>query len=579
MSDPGTTGSKRDISKELWEIIETLSDDAQQVTLRKAKELGFDLNKGTIPFDETLINLCNNRDILHDAIHRARLPQLPLKIQETLLTDSKKVSGQLAAIANGNDAIIPLESAVEDLTASVWYSGLQNLTGSILGFEKKLNQLKTLESTIGAAKRQAEEFVAKEAKAVEKIQQLEKLSIAADRATEKINNTVAEVEATKSRLKESEQQSGASLASVQQSAKTANDGAAAIGVHASETEASTKRAKELLDDAEVLRAGYKTLEEGLRILVTTTEAAVATSQNSHETRLATIEENAKTQIDSLRTSTEEAVEAFRTETSAKIVESLTALRTENDTFLATMRQSEEDRVTRAKKQLLSSNEEFVTAADAAKESYRVSSVELQAKATQIIDENNKELNRLTSHLSELEEIIHEKIQLATNFQLFHSFQTRQFSIARSKRFWGWALAACVLASLGLSSYFIWYLQHVQVFNTAFYMKLSISLPIVYAITFCSLQFSHERRLEEEYAFKANISISLDPYRKLVAELIDVNNPVEKAKYSDFVIESINRVFTSPTSHGSDEKPTDDIVTGVIKEVGNIITPLAKIIRR
>jgi hypothetical protein len=94
-----------------------------------------------------------------------------------------------------------------------------------------------------------------------------------------------------------------------------------------------------------------------------------------------------------------------------------------------------------------------------------------------------------------------------------------------------------------------------------------------------LQFSRERRLEEEYAFKANISISLDPYRKLVAELVDTDDPADKAKYSDFVIESINRVFTSPTANSFEDRPSSDLVTGIIKEVGNIITPLAKALRR
>jgi hypothetical protein len=53
------------------------------------------------------------------------------------------------------------------------------------------------------------------------------------------------------------------------------------------------------------------------------------------------------------------------------------------------------------------------------------------------------------------------------------------------------------------------------------------------------------------------------------------------KYADFVIESINRVFTSPTSHGfDDEKATPaDQISGVLKEVGNIVAPLAKALRK
>src|SRR5438874_3995807 len=49
-----------------------------------------------------------------------------------------------------------------------------------------------------------------------------------------------------------------------------------------------------------------------------------------------------------------------------------------------------------------------------------------------------------------------------------------------------------------SGFFIWSLQFVQTYNAAFYLKLSISVPLIYAIAFCNVQYSRERRLEEEY---------------------------------------------------------------------------------
>ena len=79
-----------------------------------------------------------------------------------------------------------------------------------------------------------------------------------------------------------------------------------------------------------------------------------------------------------------------------------------------------------------------------------------------------------------------------------------------------------------------------------YLKLSISIPLIYAIAFCNLQYARERKLEEEYAFKSSVSISLQPYRDLVHDLVDKGNPAELSKYTTFVIESVNRVFTSPT---------------------------------
>jgi hypothetical protein len=87
-------------------------------------------------------------------------------------------------------------------------------------------------------------------------------------------------------------------------------------------------------------------------------------------------------------------------------------------------------------------------------------------------------------------------------------------------------------------------------------------------------------LEEEYAFKSSISISLDPYQKLVASLINRQNPEELSKYTAFIIESVNRVFSSPTERIFEDAPKDrNAAEKVIKAVGDLIEPLAKAIKR
>ena len=111
------------------------------------------------------------------------------------------------------------------------------------------------------------------------------------------------------------------------------------------------------------------------------------------------------------------------------------------------------------------------------------------------------------------------------------------------------LGVLVIVSIALSC---WIMTSKEVLSVAFYLKLSISIPLIYAISFCTVQYSRERKLEEEYAFKSNISISLDPYQELVGRLmkLGVTDPeqakLEQAKFTAFIIESINKVFTSPT---------------------------------
>ncbi len=180
------------------------------------------------------------------------------------------------------------------------------------------------------------------------------------------------------------------------------------------------------------------------------------------------------------------------------------------------------------------------------EVFNVQVTELSENSQTTIKEHKDAYVRLVGNLDELEGRIRKSIEKATGHSLFHSFQKRQLDLEKAKHIWAYLLGGMVLVSLCASGLFIYSLQFVQVYNAAFYLKLSISLPLIYGIAFCSVQYSRERRLEEEYAFKSNISISLDPYQRLVGELVDKAKPEELAKYTAFIIDSVNRVFTSPT---------------------------------
>ena len=105
MSEQSTPQSKQGNSALLWDIVQTFSDEAQNAAQKKAIELGYSLDKGDIPFSETLINLSRNRDILLKSIENIALPQLPLKIQNQLIADARKVSTQLTLLVNGTDSV------------------------------------------------------------------------------------------------------------------------------------------------------------------------------------------------------------------------------------------------------------------------------------------------------------------------------------------------------------------------------------------------------------------------------------------------------------------------------------------
>ena len=146
-----------------------------------------------------------------------------------------------------------------------------------------------------------------------------------------------------------------------------------------------------------------------------------------------------------------------------------------------------------------------------------------------VKNNKAETETLISDLQKLEDQIKVQIQKATGFSLFHSFQTRQEELRHSKNWWVGALIILLLCSVGLTLFLVFTLQKTTALSVEFFLKLGLSLPLFIAVGFCIVQYSKERRLEEEYAFKSNISISLIPYQELVQKLVSADNPVEREK--------------------------------------------------
>lgn len=220
----GTTSAlpeKQDLPKEIWKVATTLSDEAQNAAMRKARELGFDLNKGRIPLEETLINLSHNREVLLDAADKNKLVQLPLKLQYILLAQTQKVSESLSALVNGSDALLPLEDSVDDLTSIMWQYNLHNLSEQVLGFQSKMNQLKAQETLIRRAYREAEEFEASNSRAREFLGQIEVASKTTSEVVKSAQSAMDQISATLAKVQEQEQKVAALTVQGQQHDSTA----------------------------------------------------------------------------------------------------------------------------------------------------------------------------------------------------------------------------------------------------------------------------------------------------------------------------------------------------------------------
>lgn len=445
--------------EKLYSLLSTFTDEAKDAALAKVKELKIDPNRGPVSLDESYINLETSVQILKDAIEKKKLVQLPITIQRTLEPILVEIQRAQTSLAAGNDEVVNLGNGIEQLYTAIWEYGLNNLSDEVLGYQKKLNQLKN--------------------------EQVE-----------------------------------------------------------------LKRLRKEIEDALPLKKQLAAIHSNASSVVSTLEGMLPIAQQNSE---------AVAQLLAKTTETDQKVSAV----------------------LATAQQQES-----SSNQLLagtkSANTEVVSLTSAIREfhkqieDYRTKLTDAVAKASETVAENDKATKEILARLNKLEDEIKVQIEKATGFSLFHSFQTRQLNLARGKNRWVLALVCLVFASLGLTGYLAATTQSVTV---GFWLKLSLTVPLIYAIAFCSVQYSRERRLEEEYAFKSSISISLVPYQELVGKLVEEDNPKEVEKYTAFIIDSISKVFTSPT-HVVFESHTEKgkFPAEAVKQLSEALAPLVKALK-
>ena len=211
------------------------------------------------------------------------------------------------------------------------------------------------------------------------------------------------------------------------------------------------------------------------------------------------------------------------------------------------------------------------------EGFRDTIQEVQKNARDTIQEHTRKTQDLVTNLTTLEAQIKDQIEKATGFSLFHSFQTRQENIGKNKNKWLIAIAILIFTALILTA---WIANNHKGYDVAFYLKISLSLPLIFGISFCTVQYSRERKLEEEYAFKSNISISLIPYKELIEQLSIT--PEQKEQYTSFLIDSISRVFTSPTETvfggGKEGGSSEDAIRKLSIAMESLMKPIEPVLK-
>ena len=194
--------------------------------------------------------------------------------------------------------------------------------------------------------------------------------------------------------------------------------------------------------------------------------------------------------------------------------------------------------------------------------------DLQTDSDKRIGDLEERSRTLVNRNTDLEQRVELQLQKATGASLFHAFQQRRGELTKAK--WIWAVIS--VGALVLTVVWSIYLAtSAGSLDTAFFVRLGGTLPVLALVVFCLSQYGRERRAEEEYAFKSALSLSLVPYKDLIEEL-EVEGT--DAEYAKFLTSTIGQIYTAPRlTRESGRSAGDRSVLKTMEAVNDLVEKL------
>ena len=160
------------------------------------------------------------------------------------------------------------------------------------------------------------------------------------------------------------------------------------------------------------------------------------------------------------------------------------------------------------------------------------------------DNNLKIMSELKNDADALLEELQKTYHIAINTGLAGSFDERRHQIETTfVKKWSTRFGLS-LGLLGVGAIAILCLSIVDNFSigrTVFF-RLSLLSPLIFYTGYAAVQYSHERRLLEKYAFKAVVAGSLESYTTLIKDVFGKTNDEKLLK---FVINSMEAIYSEP----------------------------------
>ncbi|MGV3619133.1 MAG: hypothetical protein ACO1SV_27720 [Fimbriimonas sp.] len=204
---------------------------------------------------------------------------------------------------------------------------------------------------------------------------------------------------------------------------------------------------------------------------------------------------------------------------------------------------------------------------------------VQEKAASTIDENAAKTADALTYLEGISAQANEALVTAVSGGLFKAFHERSAAVAKGKAVW---MILTVASILGITGIAIWAVAGQGQLSDILIRRFVAASPLIVAAFFCASQYARERRLEEIYEFKGRMSLSLNPYRKLIVDaLAETGTGPSSQRYTDFLIQTVEGIFTAPISPigGKEANPVveaKDAVGETADKIRQLVAEIAKL---
>jgi hypothetical protein len=154
--------------------------------------------------------------------------------------------------------------------------------------------------------------------------------------------------------------------------------------------------------------------------------------------------------------------------------------------------------------------------------------------------------------------------MAADGSLGSKFETRQDTLQKSVDFWKWTVPiATAISVIWVIAVFVW--MKAEVGNA--WVNIGINLlkttPAFVLMGWVLKQYSKERNLQEEYAFKSAVAMTITAYSDLLAE----NDNEGNKSRQKMILDAIQEVHSSPKIH--DEKSKDVSKNGLSGTIDSV----------